>query len=211
MPSIHVDIYDAYIRDGSPTFGKVKEESREPFRLVWTVPESGKYNLDVSSGDDLEQRDRFLYGLRLDRYRATGPANQRAVRTGGSVIQVSWNPVAGADYYNIYRDELFASGCRLAGDGSPSFCEELATNVIEIAYVHDNPGNDTNYYWVVACRPRECSKIDSVNPPISLETSPTGPTNTATPTEIQTPTPSNKPLPVSLPAFPTRLEGRQPK
>ena len=83
LPSIRVDIYDAYIRDGFPTFGKVKEASREPFRLVWTVPESGKYNLDVSSGDDLEQRDRFLYGLRLDRYRATGPANQRAVRTGG--------------------------------------------------------------------------------------------------------------------------------
>ena len=48
LPSIRVDIYDAYIRDGFPTFGKVKEASREPFRLVWTAPESGKYNLDVS-------------------------------------------------------------------------------------------------------------------------------------------------------------------
>ena len=29
------------------------EERGEPFRLVRTAPESGKYNLDVSSGDEL--------------------------------------------------------------------------------------------------------------------------------------------------------------
>ena len=129
----------------------------------------------------------------------------------GSAIRFSWNPVEGADYYNIYHDEFSDSGCRLAGDGIPSLCEELATNLVETTYIHDNPGSDTNYYWVVACRPKKCSKIDSVNPAIAPETSSTGPTNTVTPTEIQTPTPSNTPLPVLLPAIPTRLGGRQPK
>ena len=61
--------------------------------------------------------------------------------------------------------------------------------MVETTYVHDNSGSDTNYYWVVACRPRECSEIDSENPPIALETSSTGPTNTATPTPTHTPTP----------------------
>ena len=120
----------------------------------------------------------------IDTGQLARPTNVRYAPEG-SAIQVSWNPVEGADYYNIYHDEIFDSGCRLAGDGSPSVCEELATNVVEITYVHDNPGNDTNYYyWVVACRPRECSKIDSVNPPISLETSSTGPTISTSPTPI---------------------------
>ena len=167
----------------------MKEASREPFRLEWTAPESGKYNLDVSSGDDLGSgTGTYTVFVSIDTGQLARPTNVRYAPEG-SAIQVSWNPIEGADYYNIYHDEFIDSGSRLAGDGSPSFCEELATNVVEITYVHDNPGNDTNYYYVVACRPRKCSKIDSVNPAIAPETSSTGPTNTATPTPTHTPTP----------------------
>ena len=123
LPSIRVDIYDAYIRGGFPAFGKVKEASREPFRLEWTAPESGKYNLDVSSGDDLGSgTGSYTVFVSIDTGPLARPTNVRYAPEG-SAIQVSWNPVEGADYYNIYHDELFAFGCRLAGDGSPSFCE----------------------------------------------------------------------------------------
>ena len=101
----------------------MKEASREPFRLEWTAPESGKYNLDVSSGDDLGSgTGSYTVFVSIDTGPLARPTNVRYAPEG-SAIQVSWNPVEGADYYNIYHDELFAFGCRLAGDGSPSFCE----------------------------------------------------------------------------------------
>ena len=65
-----------------------------------------------------------------------GPTNVRYAPEG-TAVRVSRNPVEGADYYNIYHDEFFDSGCRLAGDGSPSLCEELATNVVVTTYVQD--------------------------------------------------------------------------
>ena len=139
-----------------------------------------------------------------------GPTNLRYAPEG-TAIRVSWNPVEGADCYNIYHDEFFDSGCRLAGDGSPNLCEELAGNVVGKTYVHADPGSGKNYYWVVASNSGGCSDIDSENPPIALETSSTLPKNSATPTATQTPTPSNTPLPVSFPAIPTPHKGRQPK
>ena len=106
LPSIRVDIYDAYIRDGFPTFGKVKEASREPFRLVWTAPESGKYNLDVSSGDDLGSgTGTYTVFVSIDTGPLAGPTNVRYAPEG-TAVRVSRIPVEGADYYNIYHDEL---------------------------------------------------------------------------------------------------------
>ena len=83
----------------------------------------------------------------------------------------------GADYYNVYHDDFFDSGCRPSGDGSPSFCEELATNVAETTYAHADPDSAKNYYWVAACNSGGCSDIDSENPAMPIETIPTGPAN----------------------------------
>ena len=77
----------------------------------------------------------------------TVPANVR-FSVEGSTIRVSWDPVAGADHYNIYHDDFFDSGCRLNRDGSTSLCEELATNVVGTTYVHAAPDERQNYYWV---------------------------------------------------------------
>ena len=82
----------------------------------------------------------------------------------GSTIRVSWDAVEGADYYNLYYHNLFHSSCSLRADGSPGFCEELATNVVSTTYLHTDPNAGENFYWVVACNQEECSEIDSVNP-----------------------------------------------
>ena len=103
----------------------------------------------------------------------TVPANVR-FSVEGSTIRVSWDPVAGADHYNIYHDDFFDSGCRLNRDGSTSLCEELATNVVGTTYVHAAPDERQNYYWVVACNSGGCSEIDSTDPAEPLATSTTG-------------------------------------
>ena len=90
------------------------------------------------------------------------PANQRYSWQGTTTV-VSWDPSAGAEYYNIYHHNFFDSNCSLTF-GRPSFCDELATNVIGTSYTHTSPDDDTNYYWITACNSAGCSAIDSRNP-----------------------------------------------
>ena len=115
----------------------------------------------------------------------------------GSTIRVSWDPVDGADYYKIYHDDFFDSSCSLRMGGSPSFCEELAANVVGTSYLHENPNASENYYWVVACNSDGCSEVESRYPAVMLEASSTGSTNTATPRPppVPTPTPTQTPMP----------------
>ena len=95
------------------------------------------------------------------------PANQRYSWEGSTTV-LSWDAVAGADYYKIYYDDFFSSGCRLSSSGRASFCDELAANVAGTSYTHTSPDDDDNYYWVTACNSGGCSEIDSDNP-ASLE------------------------------------------
>ena len=95
----------------------------------------------------------------------------------GSTIRVSWDPVDGSDYYKIYHDDFFDSSCSLRMGGSPSFCEELAANVVGTSYVHENPNASENYYWVVACNSDGCSEVDSGNPAAPIEPIPAAPAN----------------------------------
>ena len=120
------------------------------------------------------------------------PANVRYA-VEGSTIRVSWDPVAGADHYNIYHDDFFDSSCRLNRDGSASFCEELARNVVGTTYVHAAPDSDENNYWVVACNRGGCSDIDSDDPVKAPGTD----SSTATPAPPQTATPTVTPGPTS--------------
>ena len=82
----------------------------------------------------------------------------------GSTIRLSWEAAAGADSYTVYYDDFSDTGCRLGYDGSPSFCDELATDVAATSYVHTDPSSRENHYWVVACNRGGCSEIDSGNP-----------------------------------------------
>ena len=56
------------------------------------------------------------------------PANVRYAMEG-SVIRITWDPVGGADYYNVYHDYFFNDACSLDRNGNPRFCEELAASV----------------------------------------------------------------------------------
>ena len=82
----------------------------------------------------------------------------------GTTIRISWDAVEGADYYKLYHGDFFGSSCSLGVDGSPSFCEELATNLDATTYLHANPAEDKNFYWVVACNQGGCSEIVSDDP-----------------------------------------------
>ena len=130
----------------------------------------------------------------------TAPANARYA-VEGSTIRVSWSPVAGADYYNIYHDGSSDSRCEIDRDGRASFCEELARNVEGTSFVHTAPDSRDNYYWIVACNRGGCSEIDSENPVKAPGTSSTQATNmpTATRAPTQTPAPSDTPTPVPTP------------
>ena len=104
------------------------------------------------------------------------PANVRYAHEDAT-IHITWDPVDGADYYNVYHDDSFDSRCRLNRNGSTSFCEELARNVVGTTYVHTAPDSGDNYYWVVACNSGGCSEIDSKNPAAPAEAIPTAPAN----------------------------------
>ena len=90
------------------------------------------------------------------------PPNQRYARDGSTIV-VSWDAVAGADYYNVYYDDFFSSACQLLF-GSPLLCDQLATNIVGTSYIHIVPSSRNNYYWVTACNNAGCSDIDSDNP-----------------------------------------------
>ena len=123
------------------------------------------------------------------------PANVRYAFEG-SAIRITWDPVGGADYYNVYHHYFLNDACSLDRNGNPRFCEELAASVGETSYVHASPDSFNNYYWVVACNSGGCSEIDSDNPAsqvVTESTGPTGPDGTPTPTPTQTPTPSDAP------------------
>ena len=105
-------------------------------------------------------------------------------RRDGTAIVVSWNAAPDADYYNVYYDDL--ASCSLPSSTLDTLgifsalsnrrsCEELATDLIETTYTHTSPGDDENYYWVVACNSGGCTDIDSENPATFVDTRPSAP------------------------------------
>ena len=108
-------------------------------------------------------------------------------RRDGTALVVSWNAVPDADYYNVYYYDR--SSCSLPSSTLDTLdifsalsalsnrrsCEELATDLIETTYTHTSPGDDENYYWVVACNSGGCTDIDSENPATFVDTRPSAP------------------------------------
>ena len=81
----------------------------------------------------------------------------------GATIRLTWDPVDGAGFYNVYHDPRFADLCSVRS-GGPSFCDELASGLTAASYTHDDPAYADNYYWVIACNEHGCSEVDSENP-----------------------------------------------
>ena len=172
-----IDSFCTLSRDGSPSFCKelagnvagttyVHANPASDRNYYWVVACNRGGCSDIDSGN-------------LAALIETGPAGPANVwyEVEDSAVRVSWDLVDGADYYKVYYSDFVDSFCTLSGDGSPSFCEELAGNVVGTTYVHADPDSNKNYYWVVACNRGGCSDIDSGNPAAPIETGPAGPAN----------------------------------
>ena len=135
----------------------------------------GDYTLVVRASwrGDVEATVFYAIHIRLD----LGPvSNLRYAWDWGALsIQVTWDSVAGAEHYNVY---LGASGCKVGDDGFGAKCDELASNVLETNYVHEDAGmvwHPDNHYWVVACSGTACSSVDVENPALPIEERPDAP------------------------------------
>jgi len=80
-----------------------------------------------------------------------------------STTLLTWDPVDGADSYNVYYHDLFDDSCYVYR-GSPSFCDELTSGLTTTSYAHADSAHVDNYYWVTACNEHGCSEVDSGNP-----------------------------------------------
>ena len=98
------------------------------------------------------------------------PSNLTYALEGPSIV-LSWDPVDGADYYNLYHHRAFASSCGVRPDGSSMSCDQLAANLVETTYTHADPDR-RNYYWVTACNRGGCSPVDVTNVASPVETGP---------------------------------------
>ena len=129
-------------------------DGREELSLRWEARTSGAHSFLVF-GDSVGDVGSYTVSVWPDPS-PRGPSNVR-VDWDGTSIQVSWDPVDGAEHYNIYHHDLFETGCSVDRDGSTSFCDELAGNIVGTTYVHANPDDRDNFYWVVACNSEGCS------------------------------------------------------
>ena len=135
-----------------------------PVLLEWTARKTGPVYVKVHSSETARETVSYTVSVLLDRA-PKPPTNARYV-VDGSAIRISWDAVAGADYYNLYYSDSSDPYCRLSRDRSPAFCDELATNVAETTYLHADPDGEQNHYWVAACNSAGCSGIDSRAPAV---------------------------------------------
>ena len=158
MPEINVIVKDAPNPVASSFQTRWSETS--PIVVRWVAELSEAHHIDIFSGKGTGS---YTVSVSLDNS-PEGPVSVSAA-WDGSAIKVSWDPVEGAEYYNIYYDDKGGSLCSLDNEGNPSWCEELAANVADTSYTHTSPGTLLpNHYWVVACSSDGCSAIDSGNP-----------------------------------------------
>ena len=149
----------------------ILSDGREQLSLRWEAFDSATYFFQVVG----EGVGTYTIAVRLD-LTPIGPANVRYAWDGFS-ITVSWDSVNGAEYYNVYHDDFFETGCSVDIDGNPSFCDELATNITVTTFDHTTPDLDANYYWVVACNQYGCSTTSRNNPATLVGDGSGGPTS----------------------------------
>ena len=146
--------------DPAVSFIDQANSSDSPFVRQWTAPESGSFHIEVWA---LEGAGSFNVSVSLDETPGS-PANVSAAWEG-SEVKVSWDPVDGADYYNVYHDDGGINVyCEVDSRGDASFCRERATDVTSTSYIDTDPSRRENHYWVAACNSSGCSEIASDSP-----------------------------------------------
>ncbi|MCY3661640.1 MAG: hypothetical protein OXH28_02300 [bacterium] len=108
----------------------------------------------------------------------------------GPAIAISWEPVPGADSYTVYSDDFFDANCQVDAAGYPSFCDELAAEVLIPRFVHTRPAPGEDY-WVTACNSWHCTTLER-DPPAAPVAEPA-------PTPIEEPAASADPEPPAPP------------
>ena len=146
--------------DPRVSFIDQSNSSDSPIVHQWTAPESGTFHVEVWA---LEGAGSFNISVSLDD--TPGSPVGVSATWDGSAVKVSWDPVDGADYYNVYHDDGGINVyCEVDSRGNASFCTELATDVTSTNYVDTDPSRRENHYWVSACNSSGCSEIDSDSP-----------------------------------------------
>ena len=167
----HDDFFDSSCRttrNGAPSFCEQLSTNILENSYVHTEPggDNNHYwvaacNLDGCSYIDSDSRAEYI---------DTRPASPTNVRVefepDGTRIQVSWDPVLGAEHYKIYYDDFFGDNCRVDRFGDASFCDLLASDIRQTSYLHTDLDRDEHYYWVVACNSGGCSDVDRENPAV---------------------------------------------
>lgn len=115
----------------------------------------------------------------------------------GPAIDISWEPVPGADSYTVYHDDFFGnSSCGVDADGDTAFCDELAAEVLIPRFVHTRAAPN-EHYWVTACNSWHCTTLEG-DPPAAPVAEPA-------PAPIEEPADSADPGPPAPP--PTTVAG----
>ena len=144
-----------------PSYNWTYNSESSPMLKKWVPEVSGTYDMTISSEG---AGGPYTLSVSLPGAPDT-PANARYVWEG-STIRVSWNPVDGADYYNVYYSDFFDSRCSVDVHGNPRWCDELAANITATTFHHVTPSVDENHYWVVACNSDACSDTDPDSPAV---------------------------------------------
>ena len=153
---------------------------------------------------------------------SSGPANVRYIyrdRHGQVVysgfaesVRVSWEPVEGADYYEVYaRAWMFDDRGPLCDPAY--FCRMVITNLKKTTHEFDSPANlisgsdGINRHWVTACNRSGCSDpvlavVEDSSPSTTAPTASPSPEQSETPTESDT---SRRSFEASTPSDYTRV------
>ena len=164
MPRVRLSLFQP------PGYNWTFDSEISPISERWRPDVSGTVSISVSAWDATG-----AYSLSISADSSPGiPANVR-VSWEGSGAMLTWDPVPGAEYYNVYHDDFSRARCSIEQDGNPSRCQNLASNVTETSYLHTSPSTDDNSYWVAACSSEGCSEVDTENPATLTIDQPGGP------------------------------------
>ena len=165
MPRLRLSLFQP------PGYTWTSDSEISPISERWTPDVSGTVNISVSASD---ATGTYVLSISADPSPET-PANVTA-SWEGSGARLTWERVENTEYYKIYFSDFFDSNCSIGKDGTPAFCERLATSVMETEYLHAGTSGVVNYYWVVACNSEGCSQVDTENPATLTADQPGGPT-----------------------------------
>ena len=154
IPRLRLRLFQA------PGYNWTFDSEIPPISERWTPDVSGTINISVSAWDATGV---YVLSISPDPTPQV-PANLRASWEGEGV-RLSWDPAAGAEYYNVYY-HVRPIRCSIDPDGNPSRCMRLADNVVDTSYFHEPVLEEKISYWVAACNSEGCSEVDTENPAV---------------------------------------------